>query len=355
MARRGWGRSIFIAALAAAGAGAAQLGLGYGLDILVWTPPAKDGADAAWAAGLTWTVWAAATSVVIGAAIGERVGGSVHSGRTARGAARVAIALAAAIGGLITIPLVAVPTQRMGDLDTFAPHLLAGVHAAAGVLLGLIMAMIAVTSRAIAANVFVTTGFLWVIAIVAVNTSHGGEVTQLGIWKFTSEGPIWHQFYIPGALLMLGGALMIGGLAAFPAAGRGEGRFGVTISGVSGPILVAAAYALAAPRLGHATFEQLSAYYTSPYMIVAGLLGSALVGAVGAAPRRPDPVPAGTAGPQPAVPAQASAPPTPPPHATTAAGRRNEPLGATSASAVTAKASVPATSLASPDEQWPRR
>jgi hypothetical protein len=363
MARRGWGRSIFIAALAAAGTAAAQLGLGYGFDILVWAPPQPEAADAAWAAGLTWTVWAAATSVVVGAVIGDRVGGGIHSGRISRTAARVGTALAAALGGLITIPLVAVPTQRVQDIDTFAPHLLAGIYAAAGVLIGLVVAVFAISSRAIAANVFTTAGFLWVLAIVAVNASGRSEVTQLGIWKFTSHGPVWHSFYIPGALLMLGGALMIGGLAAFPAAGRGDGRFGVAMSGAIGPALVAVAYTLAAPRPGHATFEQLSAFSTSPYMIVAGLLGSLLVGAVGAAPRRSaPPVPVGRAT-APTVPPPTAVPPAPrtnPPAPaqvetthSPAAGRRSTPLGATSASAVTAKASVPAASLASPEE-WPR-
>jgi hypothetical protein len=363
MARRGWGRSIFIAALAAAGTAAAQFGLGYGLDIVVWTTPQPEAADAAWAAGLTWTVWSAATSVVVGAVIGDRAGGRIHNGRISRTAGRLITALAAALGGLITIPLVAVPTERMQDIDTFAPHLLVGIYAAAGVLTGLIVAVFAIASRAVAANVFATAGFLWVLAVVAVNASGRSEVTQLGIWKFTSHGPVWHSFYIPGALLMLGGALMIGGLAAFPAAGRGEGRFGVSMSGAVGPALVAVAYTLVAPRPGHATFEQLSAFSTAPYMIVAGLLGSLLVGAVGAAPRRSGP----------SAPVGRATAPTPPPEAPSAhrmpaptkaptqtqathapvAGRRSTPLGATSASAVTAKASVPAASRATP-EDWPR-
>jgi hypothetical protein len=360
MARRGWGRSIFLAALAAAGTAAAQFGLGYGLDILVWVPKQAGAADAAWAAGLAWTVWAAATSVVAGAVIGDRTGGGVHSGRVARTAGRLTTCLAAALGGLITVALVAVPTQQVRIVDNFAPHLLAGIYAAAGVLIGLIVAPFAVASRAVAANVFATAGFLWVIAAVAVNTGGRTEVTQLGIWKFTSEGPVWHSFYVPGALLMLGGALMIGGLAAFPAAGRGEGRFGVSVSGAVGPILVALAYILAAPRPGHATFEQLSAFSTSPYMIIAGLLGSLLVGAVGAAPRRArsvrttpagSPAPAASATASSAVPAASTratasvpAPPDPAPRA----GRRTTPLGAASASAVTAKASVPSASRVPP-------
>ena len=88
---------------------------------------------------------------------------------------------------------------------------------------------------------------------------------------------------------MLGGALLIGGLAAFPTAGRGASRFSVTISGLAGPAVVAASYTLAAPRPGHATFEQLSALYTSPYMMVAGLVGSGLVAAVGSGSKRERP------------------------------------------------------------------
>lgn len=353
MARRRWGRSIILAVLAAAGFAAAQFGLGYGLGIVVWLPRDPQVADAAWAAGLAWTAWTAANSVVIGAVIGDRVAGNVYSGRVLRTASRLAMSLAAALGGLITIPLVAIPTQQLRIVDNFAPHLLAGIYAAAGVLVGLVVALLALASRAIAANIMATAGFLWVLATVAVAESGGrSEVTQLGIWKFTNQGPIWHSFYIPGALLMLGGALMLGGLAAFPAAGRGEGRTGVTVSGAMGPILVAAAYGLAAPRPGHATFEQLSAFYTSPYMIVAGLVGSALVGAVGVAPaRRADRKVAGkpAPGPTPASPAIDATPPSPT-APTPTAGRRSTTLPATSPAAVTATASVPAASRVNPTD-----
>ena len=357
MARRGWGGSLFLAALAAAGTAAAQLGLGYGLGIIVWTPDQAGSAEAAWAAGLAWTVWAAATSVVVGAVIGDRVAGDVHSGRVVRFFARLTTALAAALGGLIAIPLVAVPTQDARIVDTFAANLLAGTYAAAGVLIGLIVALPAMASRAIAANVFATAGFLWVVAIVAVtDDGRRSDVTQLGLWKFTSQGPTWGVYYIPGALLMLGGALLLGGLAAFPAAGRGEGRFGVTISGATGPILVAVAYALAAPRAGHATAEQLSAFYTSPYMIIAGLAGSVLVGAVGAAPAQR--TRKASAGPEPTAPAIRT--PKPPSPVTTPAsfpipeaGRRSGPLPAASASAVTAKASVPPESRIDPEKFRP--
>jgi hypothetical protein len=88
---------------------------------------------------------------------------------------------------------------------------------------------------------------------------------------------------------MLGSALLIGGLAAFPAAGRGAGRIGVAISGAVGPLLVAVAYVMAAPAQGEAPTEQMSAFYTAPYMVIAGLAGSVLVAAVGSVPHRGQP------------------------------------------------------------------
>jgi hypothetical protein len=261
------------------------------------------------------------------------------------------IVVAAALGGCVTIPLVAVQTRRVRIVDNFAPELLAGTYAAAGVVVGLLVALLALGSRSIATNVVSTAGFLWGLAVVAVSTARDGtEVIQLGIWRFTEAGPVWHSFYIPGALVMLGGSLLIGGLAAFPAAGRGAGRLGITLSGAAGPAIVTAAYALAAPRPGHATFEQLSALYTSPYMILAGLVGSGLVAVVGSAPGRrivaAHPVPASGL-------SAANQRPTPAADLTPSAGRRSTPLPAPSPGVVSARASVPAPRAQPPDE-WRR-
>jgi len=354
-----------LAFLAAAGTAAAQLGLAYGLGILVWVPQQAELADAAWAAGLAWTVWVAAVAVVVGATVGDRSAGSVYSGPFVRLLGRLTQVLAAALGACVTVPLVAVPTQQVEIVDSFAPYLLAGIYAAAGVVIGLLIAAIALASAAVATNVFATSVFIWGVAVVARATGDGqAEVTQLGIWQFTEQGPKWQSFYIPGALLMLGGALLIGGLAAFPSAGRGASRFSVTISGLAGPTVVAASYTLAAPRPGHATFEQLSAFYTSPYMMVAGLVGSGLVAAAGSGSKRgtprtsaahptsPAPHLART-GAQAGTPHVAANAPVPAPRLTPSAGRRSEPLPP-SPGAVAAKASVPASSRAYPDN-GPRR
>ena len=353
MVKRGWGSSTVLAFLAAAATAAAQMGLGYGLGIVVWVPDQPDAADAAWAAGLAWTVFVAAVAVVVGATVGDRSAGNVYSGGLARLSGRVTLVVSAALGGCVTIPLVAVPAHRVRIVDNFAPDLLAGTYAAAGVVLGLAVALFALASRAISSNVIATASFLWALALVAVSTAGDRiEVTHLGVWRFTEAGPIWRSFYVPGALVMLGGALLIGGLASFPAAGRGAGRLGVTISGAAGPAIVAVAYGLAAPRPGHATVEQLSALHTSPYMVLAGLVGSGLVAAAGSAPARRSRAGRPAAAPAPPV----STPSTNVPDGLTpSAGRRATTLPSASASAVSATARVPPASRAEPSDEWRRR
>jgi hypothetical protein len=292
MARRGWTRSIIAAVLASSGSAAAQLGLGYGLGILVWTPNGADAAVArgAWWAALAWTTWVAATSVVVGAVVGDRYGGRSGSGLFVRIGRRVVMALAATIGGLITVPLVAIPARGAEVVDNYAPEILAGVFATAGVVLGLIVALLALVVRAIAANVILSTIWLWALATVVVvdglTSGRGIVYAQLGVWKFTESGPEWRSIYIPGALLMLGAALLIGGLAAFPAAGRSDSRVGVVASGAVGPLLVAVAYVLASPRAGEAPTEMSSAFTIAPYAVIAGLAGSLLVTLVGGVPSR---------------------------------------------------------------------
>jgi hypothetical protein len=201
------------------------------------------------------------------------------------------LALAATLGALVVLPLVGVSAGRAHIGANYAPHLLVSVYAAAGAVIGLVVALVALVARAVAANVFATAAWLWTLAIIAVAdgaaSGRGYGYAQLGVWKFTETGPIWRAYYIPGALLMLGGALLVGGLAALAATGRGDGRFGVAISGPAGPLLVTAAYLLARPAHGSAPAEQVSAYYTAPYMILAGLAGSVLVAAVGGGSGQP--------------------------------------------------------------------
>jgi hypothetical protein len=276
--------------LGAGAAAAGQLGLGYGLGIIAWLPAVSgDQTTAAWTSSLAWTTFIGATSVVIGAVVGDRSGWAGRSGRVQRAAWCVVLALAASLGALVTIPLVSVPASQAKVVDTFAPHLLAAIYAAAGVVTGLAVAVAALAARAVAVNVLAMTAWLWILAIVAVSGwIAAGRINHadLGVWKFTNTGPEIGPFYLPGVLILVGGALLIGGLAAFVRAMRGDSRLGVAISGAAGPIIVTAAYVLANPAADRAPFEAVSAARTAPIMIAAGLVGSVLVAAVGGA-RRP--------------------------------------------------------------------
>jgi hypothetical protein len=306
MATRGWGGSVAVALGVAAATAAAALGLGYGLGILVW-PTATDAAgETSWLASLAWTTWIAATATVLGAVVGDRLaGGAVGyapprrstmdktglyrgtSGAMATTAWRLVIALAAAIGGLLTVPLVAVPARAAHRPDTYAPQLIAGGYAIIGVAVGLAVAILALSARSVAINVIATAGWLWALAIASVihgvATGQGLSTAQLAIWHFGGSHFINGTISLPGAALMMGAALVIGGVAAWPAVRRDDNRVGVAISGAIGPLLCAVAYFLAAPKLtGAAPDDHLSAYLIAPYAVIAGLAGSVILSAVAA-------------------------------------------------------------------------
>jgi len=290
MAARSWATSIFTAIGVAAGAGAAQLGLGYGLGIISWQP--TDSSAAVWLSSLAWVAWLAASSTVIGALTADRLaGGGVPApadpgsvaGQALIIAWRVVIALSAAVGSLIIVPLVAIPA-RTPRPDNASPYFAAGGYAIAGIIVGLLIAIGALTARAIAANIIASSAWLWTLAVVAVADvvrADGNLATaaQLGTWQFTDAVRIRDMVNLPGALLMLFVALIIGALAAWPAGRRGDNRVGVAISGAAGPLLVSVAYFLASPPLSER--DQLSAFVVAPYAVLAGLAGSVIVAAIG--------------------------------------------------------------------------
>lgn len=292
-------RAIAIAAGVAAGAGAAQLGIGYGLGVFSWLPTVHGVDEAAWLASLAWTVWISATSVMIGAVVADRIAlPTVGMSPVARVLWRATIVLASALGGLVVVVLTAVPSRVAQRADTFAPHMIVGGYAVAGVMLGLVVALAAVTVAAFAGNMLVTSLWMWLLAAVATADSLAANrdlrVAQLGVWQVTSDGPWFHSIYVPGAALAGGSALLIGALAAWPAASRGAGRVGVALSGATGPAVVASAYLLAAPVLKSVKPEQLSAHLVAPYAVLAGLIGSVLVALLAGRRRGRGGLPAGS-------------------------------------------------------------
>ncbi|MET8548715.1 hypothetical protein [Micromonospora zamorensis] len=323
MARQGWGVSIATAIGVAAGAGAAQLGFGYGLGVITWTPTDAGATDSAWADGLAWATWLAASSTVLGAVCAQRLhqrttpttaepqvtepatvpeqatrSGGVSPAADAadpqasqvpapddRGGLlrRVALALGAGIGGLVTVLLIAVPARVATGADTGAPQRTAAVQATLGILLGVLVAIWALRSRAAAVNVTATAAWLWLLAVVSVidgvRVGRGLTGAQLGTWQLDPDHPrywIADQLYWPGALLALVPALLIGLLAARRAARPAGHRVGAAASGAAGPVLVALAYLTTLPHWSTLGPAQLSTQLIAPYAVIAGVGGSVL-------------------------------------------------------------------------------
>ncbi|MDG4835947.1 hypothetical protein O7631_05400 [Micromonospora sp. WMMD967] len=323
MARQGWGVSIATAIGVAAGAGAAQLGFGYGLGVIAWTPTEAGATDTAWADGLAWATWLAASSTVLGAVCAQRLHhrgapkpaevASPDSAATPATRAdtpgtqadtpdsaldttgpeppaerdgllrRMALALGAGIGGLVTVLLIAVPARVATGADTGAPQRTAAVQATLGILLGVVVAIWALRSRAAAVNVTATAAWLWLLAVVSVidgvRVGRGLTGAQLGTWHLHPDHShywIGGQLYWPGALLALVPALLIGVLAARRAARSTGHRVGAAASGAAGPVLVALAYLTTLPHWSTLGPAQLSTQLVAPYAVIAGVGGSVL-------------------------------------------------------------------------------
>lgn len=311
MSVRGWGGTVGAAAGIAAGAGAAQVGLGYGLGVIVWLPTSGDAGESAWVASLTWAVWIAATSTVAGAL------GATRLARLARtigptpadpdgsdksdgsdgpglGAARWprlgTAAAAAALGGSVSVVLIAIPAREAAGVAGPGAQPAAAGYALAGVALGLLLAIWALASPAVARNLVATVAWLWALAVgtvvASVATGRPPAGARLGGWPDWAAGSAsWFRGYVhwPAAALSLGAALLLGALAAWSVARAPRLRVGAAVSGAVGPASVAAAH-LVAPAPDGIAPELLSAYLVAPYAVIAGLAGSAL--AAGFAQRR---------------------------------------------------------------------
>jgi hypothetical protein len=298
----GWSGTVATAVGVGAAAGAAQLGFGYGLNIISWLPASDGLSGQTWVASLAWATWIAATSATVGAIVADRL--STAPARTAvtatapapgpadrvtTGLWRLTLAVAAALGALVTVALIAVPARTAVRADNFLPQATAAGYAILGIVVGLVLAVAALTSRAAAANALATVAWLWLLALVAVvdAVASGRSLAPLplAVWEFTTSGWRYKDFHLPTAGFTLAAAFVIGALAALPAARRGDNRVGVVMSGVIGPLTVAAAYLLAQPSLVGTPPVQISPHLVAPYAVLAGLAGSLLASLV-----RPRPV-----------------------------------------------------------------
>ncbi|WP_239117927.1 Hansenula MRAKII killer toxin-resistant protein 1 [Paractinoplanes ferrugineus] len=276
MADKGWTARIAAAAGVAAGTGAAQLGLGYGLGVVVW-PVATTTDPSVWLGSLGWATWITASATVFGAVIATRLGGSERP----RGPLAGLFAISAGLGALVAVALIALPARDAVRLEAHTPQAIAGAYALIGVVLGVVVAYWAVRSRPVGANLIATAAWLWALAITAIVIElsvHRDSATYLTSWQFSeaTSGGRYGTIYWPSALLTIGAAFLIGILAATPAVSRGDLGVAAATSGAVGPLLVAASFLVLSPRLTGDLGPLESAYLIAPYAVLAGLAGSAL-------------------------------------------------------------------------------
>lgn len=260
----------------AALAGAAQLGVAYGLGILLWNQQYA-AADPAWAINLTWACWLAAVSVVGGAVAGGWLlpRDPQHPGVRGSRAQRFGVAFAAGCGGALTVLLVAVPA-RYAQLPAVEPVVTAGRTAAIGVVIGVLVALMALVARPLSWNALAAVAWLWVLALVAVGAalrdSTNPDGLQLAVWGGPGRATGWTPTLVP----MLVSAAVIGIAAGVAARRTGASKLVTATCGAPGPLLVATAYLVAGPGAGDRG-PQFFPYLAAPYAVLAGLLGSLLV------------------------------------------------------------------------------
>ena len=278
MADKGWTARVATAAGVAAGTGAAQLGLGYGLGVIVW-PVTVTEDRSEWLGSLGWATWITASATVFGAVIASRLG----AGRAGRltWPWRLAFATSAGVGALVAVALIALPARSAVRLDAHSPQMIAAGYALLGVVLGVLVAYWAVWSRPVAANLIATSAWLWALAVTAIIvelTVNRDSATYLTSWQFAEPTTVARYGVIswPSALLTLSAAFLIGIIAVVPAVRRGDLGLGAATSGAVGPLLVAVSFLALSPRLTGTPGPIESAYLIAPYAVLSGLAGSAL-------------------------------------------------------------------------------
>jgi hypothetical protein len=282
MSMRAWARPLGVTMGVAAVAGAAQLGIAYGIAILLWARHFTDPGEGAWAGNLTWVCWLAAASVVLGVVIGRRI--VPHTGFPRSVLAQLATVSSAAVGALVTVPLVGIPARYAELAGDQTPAATASRIALVGVLLGAVVSFGVLLGRPLEWNTLATTGLLWVLAFGSVLVSLGRgappDSVRLAVWRY-AESPGWFAVMAP----MLVAALALGAGLAWLAKRQGHSRVAVAVCGAPGPLVVAVAYLVAGPGTRPESGEQFLPYLAAPYAVLTGLLGSLLVAAI----ERPEP------------------------------------------------------------------
>jgi len=327
-----WVKLIVKSAVGAGIIAAAELGVAFALRVIDWT--ATPVSDTTLGRTAVWVVFIFATAVlggvavarhgvrVIRAAIAHRralaavaranVRGPVKVARsraldaargTAAAFARIGAALAAAIGAGTAFSLVWIPMYYAGVPDRQVRVIV--LAAAAGLVVGLVLAVLALYAAPIAAGAAATAGWVWAFGLASVwlATARGDGVgtpapprlAVLDAPHLIGPGDWWL-----GPYLMVGIAAMIGVAVAATARWVGSSSLAVGVCGAAGPLLVTTGYVVVGP-----VPDLASAYVASLVALTVGLIASFATAAVHRQPTVPADTTGEAAPPAALVPAQA--------------------------------------------------
>jgi hypothetical protein len=281
-----WLRLIVNSGVVATVGVAAQLGAGDALGIIRWDGPYD---SRGWTTLLSWVAITYAVAVLAGALAGRA---AIRRRQGSDGlAARLTASLVAAGVAAATIGLAWLPAQFLQPPTNVDPGLVVSLTAGAGVMVGLVLAVLALAARPIAVGLQATVAWVWLVAIggaIAGLTTHEPyQAPRVGVPDAPSLLPSspW-----AGARVMIVAAVLVAIVVAGVARWRGSPRLGAALAGFGGPALVAASYLVAGPGPGGEPGAGEDPYLASLLATAAGLMASVLVAMPGrraAPPPRP--------------------------------------------------------------------
>jgi hypothetical protein len=274
---RAWGRVLATSAGLAGVAGASQLGLAYGLQLVRFRRDFPS--SGVWASQLTWAAWFATLAVVAGAAGGVWMARRLGRGRAGRLqlGQRVAVALAASLGAMPTVALIALPAREAG-LAGADPGLEAALAASLGLVAGILAAVAALSLRVVAVSVTAMIAVVWLVALVSVAPTLGPtaepELIRLGVLDLAVFGAGGRSTVAAVSLPAV--ALLVGVAVAAAARSLGLPLVRTILSGAAGPALLVLPYLIAPPRGGQDPV-QAAAFGGAVIAVFAGLLAAVAV------------------------------------------------------------------------------
>jgi hypothetical protein len=262
-------------AAVAAVAVAAQLGVADMLGVIRWRggEPAR---TTDWNALVTWVCFSFAVAVVTGALAGRRA--IQRPDRPEGIGARISATLLSAVGAGAAIGLAWLSAKDATAPVRVNPALNVAIAAGAGVLVGVVISLIALSALPVAAGVRASVAWIWLVAIgcavAGILTHKPYPAPRLGVLDVPSlvAPSSW-----TGPRLMIFASTAIALIVAGIARWAGAGRFGVAMAGFGGPAMVGAAYLIAGPGDGADRAAQFDPYLTALLATAAGLIASVLI------------------------------------------------------------------------------